>query len=78
MQNIMSFQTNSTRRSYLVRFWLESETLRATVENVQTGERRVFNDLTTLFEFIEQQAVELLNQKSGLPDRGCLKNSLTS
>jgi hypothetical protein len=46
-------------QSYLLRLWRASlhgkPTWRASLESAQTGERRSFADLASLFAFLEQQ-----------------------
>ena len=56
---MMSTQEKSIYCSYLVRLWPEDEKWRATAENVHSGERHAFGDLKALFDFIEQQTVNL-------------------
>jgi len=52
-------------QSYLLRIWQESdsETCRATLENIITHERFSFPNLTALFSFLAEQTITDLDKK---------------
>jgi hypothetical protein len=58
-------------QSYLLRLWRTSSrgkpAWRASLESAQTGERRGFADLASLFAFLEQQTGDGSSQDDRLP-----------
>ena len=58
-------------QSYLLRLWRTSSqgklAWRASLESAQTGERRGFADLASLFAFLEQQTGDDASQDDRLP-----------
>jgi hypothetical protein len=59
-------------QSYLLRLWRASlhgkPIWRASLENAQTGERRGFADLKSLFAFLEAQTARSTGRGSDPPD----------
>ena len=59
-------------QSYLLRLWRTSlrgkPTWRASLESAQTGERRGFADLKSLFAFLEAQTARRTGRDADSPD----------